>query len=174
MKIEVINVTISTVTKGTKSYDVADIAFKNLSFDGKVEGKKIVSFADKAAFNVLKDAKQGEVYNISRAKNDAGFWAWTSATPASADTPVVTTSTVNKAPKNNYETAEERAARQVLIVRQSSIASAVEFVNGLSKTAEHTVDNVIDIAKTFESYVFATEPVDPIIALRDMDDDIPM
>lgn len=83
-------------------------------------------------------------------------------------------------PKSTYETPEERARRQVLIVRQSSISSAVEFVNGLSKTAEHTPEKVVEVARIFESFVMGTDEAGmetarslATKALVEMEDNIP-
>lgn len=83
-------------------------------------------------------------------------------------------------PKSTYETPEERARRQVLIVRQSSISSAVEFVNGLTKTAEHTPEKVVEVARIFESFVMGTDEQGmetardlATRAIKDLEDDIP-
>jgi hypothetical protein len=174
MIIEILNVSIETVEKGNKSYQVANIAFKNKTFQDKVEGKKVMSFAEKEAFSTLKDATTGQVFNVTREKNAAGYWAWKTVTPATGEEVMNTNQAipnVNKTPKSTYETPEERAARQILIVRQSSIASAVEFVNGLSKNSDHTVDNVISVAHAFEQFVFGKDPIKEIV---NMTDDIPM
>ena len=49
-------------------------------------------------------------------------------------------------------TPEERAKKQVYIVRQSSISSAIAYATGVK--AVKTVDELLGIAKMFESYVF--------------------
>ena len=49
---------------------------------------------------------------------------------------------------SNYETKEERAARQVYIIRQSSLATAVDLLGQGAST-----DTVIETAKVFEAYV---------------------
>lgn len=56
----------------------------------------------------------------------------------------------------NWETAEERAKKQVYIVRQSSLTNAIALLasNGAKK---NTPEEVIKIAKQFEAYVFDTE-----------------
>lgn len=59
------------------------------------------------------------------------------------------------APKSNYETAEERAKKQVYIVRQSSLANAVATLAIGAKKVEPA--EVIKVAKQFEAYVFDTE-----------------
>ena len=71
---------------------------------------------------------------------------------------------------SNYETKEERAQRQVYIIRQSSISSAVELLGTGAKTAD-----VIATAKEFEAYVFAKE-ANPTkeVNFDDLEDDIPV
>ena len=73
--------------------------------------------------------------------------------------------TVNKP---QYETADERALRQVMIVRQSSLAQAVALLsaNGGKKNSPQ---DVISIAKVFENWVMtgdsgsiADMPEDPL------------
>jgi len=58
--------------------------------------------------------------------------------------------------RSNYETPEERAARQVMIVRQSSITAALKLAElGLStgNQAFFTEGDIITSAKVFEAYV---------------------
>lgn len=58
------------------SYDSLEITYKNLTFQGKVESKKIVSFNHKEVFNALASTQIGAVCTIQRAKNDKGYWDW--------------------------------------------------------------------------------------------------
>lgn len=164
MNITILSVAVATVPTAKGSYQVADVAYKNNSFQGKVEGKKIMSFgAAKETFGVLSVAQPGESFEISVVKNDKGYNDWVSAVkggvvagnaaPAAAGKPAVA------APKSSYETAEERAQRQVLIVRQSSLSSAATVLTAGAKTPP-AGDAVIALAKTFEAYVFGTEPKD--------------
>lgn len=186
MQIEVVANPVSTVPTAKGSYQVIDLAYKNKSFQDKLEGKKVMSFTNKDVFAALQKAQFGDIFEISRIKNDKGFWDWTAVNSggvgmdASASVPTTSAPTASLVkgtvtPKSNYETAEERAARQVLIVRQSSISSAVEFaVANTLKDAQA----VIAIAKEFEAYVFGTEA--PVVEeappgnfFEDMKDDLP-
>lgn len=164
--IEVLSANVQQkLNKIGKPYEVLDLAFKNKSFNDKVEGKQIMSFAEKAAFETLKDAINGQVFTVTRAKDDKGYWKWNSVTAgqgviakegatvfgvASAPSPARTS------PKSTYETPEERAARQVMIVRQSSISSAVALAASNSK-AKVTPQEIIETAKVFEAYVFGKD-----------------
>lgn len=185
MSIEVIANPVSTVPTAKGSYQVIDLAYKNKSFQDKLEGKKVMSFTNKDVFAALQKAQFGDVFEISRVKNDKGFWDWTGVTSSngavSAPSPTYAPNPPDKkagtvTPKSNYETAEERAARQVLIVRQSSVSSAVEFAvaNKVKDPQE-----VIKIAQAFEAYVFGKEAA-PVVEeappgnfFEDMEDDLP-
>lgn len=72
-------------------------------------------------------------------------------------------------PKSTYETPEERAARQVMIVRQSSISSAVAALK-LDKAALNAFD-VLEMAKVFEAYVMGQDKTN---SFMDMEDDVPL
>lgn len=69
---------------------------------------------------------------------------------------------------SNYETKEERAARQVYIIRQSSISSAIDLL----KDSKPTVEGVLNVAKQFEEYIFSEKT--GVDAINDLDDDIPL
>ena len=56
-------------------------------------------------------------------------------------------------PSSSYETAEERAARQELIVRQSSLAQAVEVLKGDGKKIP-SFEDITSLASKFSDWVF--------------------
>lgn len=58
---------------------------------------------------------------------------------------------------STYETADERARRQVFIIRQSSIANAVAYCGHFMKDGEDipAPQVIIQIAKEFESYILS-------------------
>lgn len=189
LTIEVVANPVNTIPTAKGSYQVIELAYKNKSFQDKLEGKKVMSFTNKDVFAALQKASFGDVFNVERVKNDKGFWDWTAVSTGGVSDNVQGASSSGSAgasssivkgtvtPKSNYETTEERAARQVLIVRQSSISSAVEFaVANKIKDAQ----DVIAIAKEFEAYVFGKEE-EPVVAetkeagnfFGDMEDDLP-
>lgn len=186
LTIEIVANPVSTVPTAKGSYQVIDLAYKNKSFQDKLEGKKVMSFTNKDVFAALQKAQFGEIFEVSRVKNDKGFWDWTAVStggsnpvPTQAQQVAAPVKTGTVAPKSNYETSEERAARQVLIVRQSSVSSAVELAvaNKIKDPQE-----VIAIAKQFEDYVFgkdqayaeeAKETAESTNFFDDMPDDIP-
>jgi len=162
MNITILSIDIKTVPTAKGSYQTADVAYKNNSFQGKVEGKKVMSFgATKDSFATLAQAQPGQTYEVTIVKNDKGYNDWVSMAQAApgAASPVATPQAgvagkpAAASPRSTYETPEERAQRQVLIVRQSSLSSAVALLTTGAKTAP-SAQAVVDVAKEFEAYVF--------------------
>lgn len=158
MQITIIGVSIEDVKTAKGGYQKADVAYKNEQ--GKTEGKKVMSFVNQSVFDVLKQAKSGDVFDIKSEKDANNYWQWTAITPSSGGTPttssvpaaIVKTTGGNPSPKSTYETPEERAKKQVYIVRQSSISAAIDYSKNVK--ALKSVEEVIATAKLFEEYVF--------------------
>lgn len=159
MNITILSVDVKTVPTAKGSYQTAEVAYKNNTFQGKVEGKKVMSFgATKDAFGTLATAASGDTFEVTIIKNDKGYNDWVALTKAGLAAPGTTAASatgkpVTASPKSTYETPEERAQRQVLIVRQSSLSSAAAVLTAGAKTPP-SGDAVIALAKTFEAYVF--------------------
>lgn len=164
MQISILSVDVKTVPTAKGSYQTAELAFKNLTFQGKVEGRKIMSFgASASTFKALSAAPTGSVWDIVVVKNDKGFNDWTSATPAVAGAPEQAPTppmagqpaSYNKAAapaRSSYETPDERAAKQVYIIRQSNLNAAVAALTPGAK-APLKSDDIFALAKQFENYV---------------------
>ncbi len=164
MQIQVLSVQITTTPTPKGSYQMADLAYKNLTFQGKVEGKKLASFGvSKPSFEVLATAQPGEVYDVTVVKNEKGFNDWVQMTKGVAgNVTAPATSQASKgavatsptaAVRSSYETPEERAKKQVYIIRQSSVSSAVSALSAGAK-APLKFEDVLDFAKKIEKYVF--------------------
>jgi hypothetical protein len=177
MNITILSFDIKTVPTAKGSYQTADVAYKNNSFQGKVEGKKVMSFgATKDSFATLAQASPGQTYEVTIVKNDKGYNDWVSmaqAVPGAASpaAPAATGSPGKPAasPRSTYETPEERAQRQVLIVRQSSLSSAAAVLTAGAKVPP-SAQAVVALAKEFEAYVFGTEAADMSIEAMSSDD----
>jgi hypothetical protein len=159
LKIEIIGVTVENKGK----FRMATIAYKGP--DGKPDGKKIPSFANKEVFNTLSTAQQGDIFDVKSQKNaETGYWDWVEVSQAGKNTGAEAGSprAVASAARSNYETPEERAKRQVYIVRQSSISAAVELAK-LQGETEVVESDIIESARKFEAYVFGIgEAVEPL------------
>jgi hypothetical protein len=170
MKIQIVNVEVQTkTTKTNKPYVVSVVIYKDVAFDNKVKEKTIMPFGvTQYTQATMADAKPGEFYEVEVLKNAQGFLDWLKAEKTTGDAPPKTQegvpqamlkATASLSPKSTYETPEERAAKQIYIVRQSSISAAV---NILSSNTKKVVDvkEVIEIAKELESFVLGIEKVE--------------
>jgi hypothetical protein len=177
--IEIINVQSITKPTAKGSYTMLDVAFRRVD-TGKIEGKKVMSFTYKEVFTALSKAQQGQKFTITTEKNaETTYWDWVAVDEGSGTTAATPDAAPAKAgfasPKSTYETADERAARQVLIVRQSSLSNAIETVTSNSKT-KADLEEILKVADTYCNWVFQKgvklDAFEPNFA--DMDDDIPM
>lgn len=176
MLIEVIDVGTPVAVK---KYHTIEVAYKA---DGKTSGKKLMSFLFPEVYETLSKASRGAVFEVTSVKNDAGYWDWVKVVESgSAGLPAPTEQGAaprdfkqeSKAVKSTYETAEERAARQILIVRQSSLSNAVATLAVGAKSITPTA--VVALAKEYEDYVFggtARERAEAAVAA--IEDDVPL
>lgn len=190
MQIQILSITpVDHPTKTVgKTTPKLDIAYKNLSFNGKVEGKGLFSFgSQEGAFKALKNSQPGEVYDIERVK-EGEFQNWVSAkksdgvavsnsTPSAAG-PATSTgkSAYTATPKSTYPTEGERHKTQIYIVRQSNLNTAVATLAVGAKSVKP--EDVIKTAKLYEDHVFGTSNdsvapaphIDITTAFDDLDD----
>ena len=155
INIEVVRVEIESKGK----YQAASVIYKGQ--DGKVDNKKLVSFANKEVFKTFSQAQPGDMFEVGLEKDTNGYWQWTSASAVGKNTGGATQGSVGSTPRNSprstYETPEERAARQVYIVRQSSVSAAIALLKDAKRQV--SADEVIATAREFEKYVFEQESV---------------
>ncbi len=182
IKIQILSVAQHNVPKKNKpgeTYGMLELAYKNLTFQGKVEGRKQMSFGgNKGGYDALLEAKMGEIYDVEVVKV-GDFNEWQSAKKsdgATATTGAATTSPVKAAyggsvGKSSYPTDEERAKTQVYIVRQSNLAQAINLLSVGAKTPP-SVDNVIATAKLFEDHVFgnSNDKIDTASSFDELED----
>ncbi len=124
-----------------KTFYVLPITFEA---NGKTQDKKIFSFSEKA-YSVLKDAKEGQFYEVTLEKDKNGYWQWVGVELSAQTAPAAASSGGNS---RGFETPEERARRQVMIVRQSSLERAMEY-----HKIETPVGEILQTAETFEDWV---------------------
>jgi hypothetical protein len=185
ISIEVISVgSVQTVpTKNGKSYQCVEVAYRK---DGKIEGKKIMSFVNPAVFKAVQNLTQGEVVTITTEKGEPNaqgqsYWQWTEvgaagAAPPAQQSAAATGGGTTKSTGTSWETKEERAAKQVMIVRQSSLSTAVALANAVGDK-KSSANSIIRVAQEFEAYVMDTSPpatTKEIGSFDDMENDIPL
>lgn len=188
MIIEFINASFEQVPgKGAnqKGYGKALVTFKG---DRGVKTQTVLSFANPMVYAALEGLKQGDKIDVVLSKNASGFWQWESLTPAGSSSnteappSAPSSASTTYAPSNSkpttyaardYETKEERAQRQALIVRQSSLSNAISVLTTGSKVLP-TVPDVFALAEQFVGWVYdAPKPEPAGSGFDDMDNDIP-
>jgi len=119
-----------------------------------------MSFANPAVYAAVQGFKEGDLLDVEITKNDAGYNTWASVKLSEATTGAgsATSAGSKTAPaRTTYETPEERAKKQVYIIKQSCLAQAVASygtqVNEvdleiLLDTAQKMVDWVLDDGET--------------------------
>jgi hypothetical protein len=161
MQIQIIATSVETKPTAKGSYQILEVTYKNLTYQGKTESKKIMSFgANASAFKALSDASAGSQWEVTVVKNAQGYNDWTSVVASQGGAAAPSAAPAGKAPaspvKSSYETPEERAQRQVLIVKQSSLSAAVATLSVGAKAVKP--DDVIDLAQRYTDWVFGLDP----------------
>ncbi len=168
MQVNVVDVSnLNTHTaKNGRQYQSVEVMYKN--DQGQAQNKKLMSFANPAVFKAAQEWQKGDVIHVSTEKDANGYWQWTAVGGADDTTDTggsSAPSTQGNAAKpatrvsgSNYETKEERAARQVMIVRQSSLSNAVATLG--IEGSKATANDVITLAKLYEQFVLAGEALE--------------
>jgi hypothetical protein len=178
MQIKIVSVTVEKVAGKGKSqgYEKAEVVYRDDR--NEVKTKNIVSFANPSVFNAVKNAQANDTFDVSVTKDDKGYYQWTSVTQSDGTTPTASISKASEgkqgAPlgtgRSNFETPEERALRQRLIVRQSSLSTAVEVLTTGAK-APPSKDDVFSLAEQFHDWVY--QKPDLFDQPNDINQDIP-
>lgn len=154
-----LKVAVTTRATAKGSYQQAEIDYKDIA-KGQNSNKKIMSFNDKNVFDTVANAKPGEFYDVEIEKGDK-FWEWKAVNKGgpSQSAQAGSQAKTPASPRSTYETPEERAKRQVLIVRQSSLSAAATSL-GAGPKIQLDPQDVIAFAKIYEAYVFGDEEAD--------------
>jgi len=180
MQITIVNTEVST--PAGKKFQMCEVVYKS-EYQGKVDvkTKKLMSFVNPSVFATAKDAKQGEVYEVVNVK-EGEYYQWTSMTKADgssasaaqgATSGAVIGGTANRQAASysgrDFESKDERAERQRLIVRQSAVNYAIAMLSPGAKTA-------LDKAAVFalaESVIAFVTQAPSLIDMPNADLDIP-
>jgi len=174
MDIKIIDVTVVEVPKkvGQGTNKAMSVAFENITFGGKTDGKKLQDWAtEKGVWEALSTAKKGDIFGVTTQKNDRGYIDWVAITPKTA-VEVVQEVAVKPArtPTQARQAQGERVAgtwdvknqldrerfefdkeKQGLIIRQSSLAVAATVLTAGGKSPK--LQDVVNAAQFFEHYV---------------------
>ncbi len=165
MRIQVTSVGGITSKQGKfKPYKLYDLEFIDQE-SGREKKRQMLEFNSGAAFQKLLDAGIGSTWEVTtKPAKDPQYTDWVDATPVAAEEQeeapkakgkAVKATTTATPFKSTYETPEERARKQVYIVRQSSITAALTFCN--HDGGSQDIQEVLNVAKQFEAYVFGVQ-----------------
>ncbi len=145
MQIKIVEVGSPELKQGPKAkYSTFKLSY---AVDGKLRDRKIMSF-DKDVYAALKAASPGEMYDVEVVK-DGEFWNWKAVSKAGSSAPEAGAGKYPASTGFSRETPEEKAAREIRIVKQSTLGYAVTALG-----AGHTDSEYFDMAKRFEQYVW--------------------
>lgn len=155
-QIEIIKSSIGERQGPKGPYKAVETVYK---VDGKVKTINVFQF-NKAVYPVLSAAQSGDLFDVQFVQNDKGFWEIQTIMSAGKKEPGTTeaspAATSPTGRSSNWETSEERAARQVMIVKQSQLTNAIAYLN-LVGNKKATGQEVIGIAREFVDYVLGTD-----------------
>ena len=163
---------ITTSVENKGKYNMAEVTYKRVD-TGKVESKKLMSFVFPAVYAALATADSDSIWTITSEKNEkTTYWDWTVATAGEGAGGVSPKEAKAASPgtptRSTYETQEERAKKQVYIVKQSAIAQAVALLSVGAKSPPST-GLVLQQAQEFVDFVFAEGKAPSLV---DMPDDV--
>lgn len=177
------NVTIQEVTidnggAGKNKWQKATVTYTH---NGQNRKQTVMSFSNPAVFAYVSKIQHPVSVNVTVTKNAKGYDEWAAVEPANNEAVGMAQQGFLKAAGapsggkmvgSNWETPEERAKRQLMIVRQSSISNAIEFLKLDPRDApEAPVETVLAIAQNFVDFVYGTE--EKLGSMDGIEQDIP-
>lgn len=166
LNVTIQDVVFSTAGTGPRKYKKAEVTY---TWQGNNRRQTVMSFSNPDVFKTLEGLKlpvnvEVELTKVA-GKDGTEYTNWAKVTQVGGGESAPTASKpAGKVVGSNYETAEERAKRQLMIVRQSSISNAIEFIKLDPATASDAdVEAVLGIAQQFVDFVYGNgEEVVPL------------
>lgn len=182
MNITIVSVVVENITQGSKAYRKIAVAYRDHT--GTLREKKLTDFSVKqGGVDLLINAATGDQLEITIVKNgDYSNWEsikLVAGSGASGQTQAPQTFLHHKgecpapakAGLSSYPTKEERNATQLMIVRQSSISSAVSLMK--TEKIVPSIQQVLEVARAFEDYVMSTGMPVAKASFEDFESDVP-
>lgn len=180
MLVKILNVDVENIVKGKSRYSIANVAYM---VNGEARTQKVLDFANPAVFKQL-PGLVGQDVNVTVTKNDAGYNQWSAIGDSAQENSgqangLLPQSRVGGIPSNTssqasagitqtrpstFETPTERANKQVYIVKQSSLSSAIALATGNKEKA--SPEDIIKTAQQFVDFVFGTEDTTSMESLQ--------
>lgn len=171
MQVRIVNVEVEWGGKPPKKWGKAIVSY---DYNGNARKQNVMSFSNPEVFKKVQELV-GQTVDVEVGKNDKDFTEWRSISVSGASVPSGTvpgsTTSATRVSGSNYETKEERAARQVLIVKQSSLSAAVATLTVNAGKDKLQVEDVMKLAQEYTDWVFSKENDES--GFDTMDNDIP-
>ena len=153
--IQVINVDVEDVPG--KDYQKANVTYKTA--EGKVEGRNIMSFVSESVWNSITKAQKGDWFDVEQEKDKTGkYWNWVGIhrqdSPPKQEAPVGKVNTFAEKNELDKQKFEYDKQKQQYIIRQSSLSNAVAYMAAYNKGTAFSPDDVINVARRFEAFVY--------------------
>lgn len=175
LQVTIQDVVFSMAGTGPRKYKKAEVTY---TWQGNNRRQTVMSFSNPDVFKTLEGLKlpvnvEVELTKVA-GKDGNEYTNWAKVTQVGSGESAPTASKpAGKVVGSNYETSEERAKRQLMIVRQSSISNAIEFIKVADKDADLLeVQNVIDVAQQFVDFVYGNGQ-EEVVPLDRIPSDIP-
>ena len=180
-EITVIAVEDTFVPNDKGGYNKLAVTYKTI-YKGmeKTDTKKIMSFVNKEVYDALKNAGSGSKWTISSEK-EGEYRVWKAAVQSNGGSQGSSSTTASKSTpvssRGDWETSEERARKQVYIIKQSSITSAIALLKTDKKAT--SLAEVLDTAQKLTDFVLGKETpqeaaTSAMKAVIDLTDDVPL
>lgn len=161
--------------KNKRSYHELDVVYWENGDKKELKTRTLRDFVNPAVFKTAQSLNEGDFAVADLIKDDNGYWNWKSLEKMDSEqaqaenqagqessqsaTRTGETKPTGRVMGSNYETPQERAWRQVLIVRQSSLAQAITYHKEFLANSGNTIEEVLDTASKFEEWVNRKEEV---------------
>lgn len=155
-KIVLQEVVIESVEKGRTKYQIANVTY---TFNGNNKTTKIMSFANPQVFKDVQSFSPGTELVVETTKNGQGYDQWSKVSVAGAAAPASSAGSAPQA-RSTYETPEERKIKQLYIIKQSSISTAVSTLSVGAKVPP-SPEEVLKLAQVYVDFVYGNEDLAP-------------
>lgn len=174
-----LNVTIQDIVfslagNGPRKYKKAEVTY---TWQGNNRRQTVMSFSNPDVFKTLEGLKCPANVEVDLTKvagkdgNEYTNWAKiTQVVGGDSVAPSAASKPAGKVVGSNYETSEERAKRQLMIVRQSSIANALTYHE--KDDVRPNIEDVLETAQQFVDFVYGNGE-EEVVPLDRMQSDIP-
>lgn len=175
-----LNVTIQDVVfsmagTGPRKYKKAEVTY---TWQGNNRRQTVMSFSNPDVFKTLESLKLPANVEVELTKvtgrdgTEYTNWAKITQTIGGESAPTAS-KPAGKVVGSNYETAEERAKRQLMIVRQSSVSNAISMLSaGINPGEKLQVTDVLEVAQEFVDFVYGNGQ-EEVVPLDRMPSDLP-